>query len=331
MKNDFSQINVQVVRAEARAAWEEHTAKRIGVQEKIGASVHWWLVIVAAVFFALSAPHTAAIFNSITPVVGMIAPLGVEFGLLYAAFRRKKATETQERVPKTLWAMEMLLIIVSFAVNGAGAATAAMHGVGLEALSLADLVGRYGSLPFPTQVILLIAVLSAFFIPIGTLVAGEGLAALFLERRSGGSTLDQRWKEEGSKVEFSALQAAAMHIGVTPAAAAKWASSVVGGGASLAVAPLSATLSDQVLSVRPPETDNETDKTDRVDGQTSGRTVSPKLHKAIAHLASNPDDMALSARELAAKLGIGHTTAAQAKKAQSSAGTDSSPQSPEQS
>jgi len=72
-------------------------------------------------------------------------------------------------------------------------------------------------------------------------------------------------------------------------------------------------------------------RTDRVDGQTSGRTVSPKLHKAIAHLASNPDDMALSARELAAKLGIGHTTAAQAKKAQSSAGTDSSPQSPEQS
>lgn len=320
---DLTTVNVAVIRAEARAAWENDAKQKTGVQERIGASVHWWLVIVAAVFFALSAPHTAAIFNAITPVVGMIAPLGVEFGLLYAAFRRKKATETSENVPKTLWAMEVLLIIVSFAVNGAGAATAAMHGAGLEELSLAQVMDRFGALPFPTQVILFIAVLSAFFIPVGTLVAGEGLAALFLERRAGGGLLELKWQKDGARVEFAALQAAALMAGATPAKAAQWANGIVNGGVSLAVAPLVAPASDSVAIVRLSDlSDSDASGQNQTVRQSDSRTKSDAAPRRVAaargdkpgervwkYLSDHPDAAAMTVRELAEAVGVSPDTA----------------------
>jgi hypothetical protein len=49
------------------------------------------------------------------------------------------------------------------------------------------------------------AVLSVFIIPIGALVAGEGLAILVLERREGIEPYELRWRE----VEFTATYRAA--------------------------------------------------------------------------------------------------------------------------
>src|SRR3989304_9212820 len=91
--------NVAHVRLYARQQWEKQARKRISIQERIGQSISWWLVMIALVFFLLSAPHTARIFGMLTPTLGYIAPVGVEMGLLYTAFRRKKAHTLNERVP----------------------------------------------------------------------------------------------------------------------------------------------------------------------------------------------------------------------------------------
>ena len=82
-------LDIPAIRAQAREEWEAKARRALTVQERIGESVPWWLVLIAGVFFLLSVPHTVAVFNKITPLVGYVAPVGVEFGLLYAAFRRR--------------------------------------------------------------------------------------------------------------------------------------------------------------------------------------------------------------------------------------------------
>jgi hypothetical protein len=64
---------------------------------------------------------TAGVFDKLTPGWGFIAPVGVEFGLLYAAVRRKAGKIQKESLPWTLWALETLLSLTAMLVNGAGA------------------------------------------------------------------------------------------------------------------------------------------------------------------------------------------------------------------
>src|SRR5260221_9422710 len=93
--------------------------------------------LVALVLYGLSAPHTASVFEKLTPGWGWIAPIGVEFGLLYAAFRRRLARHTGEAVSWTLWALEILLFITAMLVNGAGAFSSVVNAVQLDNFSFA--------------------------------------------------------------------------------------------------------------------------------------------------------------------------------------------------
>ena len=94
--------DVETIYREARQRWLKEDAPRKTVRDHISESVPYWIVLVAVVLYGLSAPHTAAVFDKLTPGWGWIAPLGVEFGLLYAAFRRRVARHTAETVPWTL-------------------------------------------------------------------------------------------------------------------------------------------------------------------------------------------------------------------------------------
>jgi hypothetical protein len=62
--------------------------------------------VVALVLYGPSASHTAGVFDKLTPDWGFIALVGVEFGLLYAAFRRRLAKSEKEPLPWTLCALE---------------------------------------------------------------------------------------------------------------------------------------------------------------------------------------------------------------------------------
>jgi hypothetical protein len=65
----------------------------------------------------------------------------------------------------------------------------------LDNLSFAAMTEQFEHLPATSQAALVMAGMAAFIIPIGTLVAGEGLAAIVLERRLGVDYRELRWRE----------------------------------------------------------------------------------------------------------------------------------------
>src|SRR5258708_2894829 len=79
-------VDVETIYRQERQRWLREDAPRLSVRELIANSVPYWIVLVAAVLYDLSAPHTASVFDKLTPGWGWIAPVGVEFGLLYRHF-----------------------------------------------------------------------------------------------------------------------------------------------------------------------------------------------------------------------------------------------------
>jgi energy-coupling factor transporter ATP-binding protein EcfA2 len=120
---------------------------------------------------------------------------------LYAAFRRRLAKAEQETLPWSLWALIFLLFLTAMLVNSAGSFVSVVEATRLDSLSFAAIAEGFGNLPATSQAALIMAVLSAFIIPIGALVAGDGLAVLTLERRTGNDFREERWQE----VEFTVI------------------------------------------------------------------------------------------------------------------------------
>src|SRR5436190_23631744 len=116
-------FDVETIYRQERQRWLREEAPRRTVRDVITGTVPYWIVVVVAVLYGLSAPHTASVFEKLTPGWGWIAPVGVEFGLLYAAFRRRLAHHLTETIPRTLWALEILLFLTAMLVNGTGAFT----------------------------------------------------------------------------------------------------------------------------------------------------------------------------------------------------------------
>lgn len=303
--------DVTMVRARARATWEEQERQRMGIQETIGASVPWWLILIAIVFWLLSAPHTAATFDRLTPGWGWVAPVGVEFGLLYAAFRRKQAKDGKQGVHWTLIALEILLFVTAILVNGAGSFISVAETSGLQKLSVSQLRDQFGALPAGSQVALGLVPLAAFIIPIGTSVAGEGLAQLILERRTGG-ILEQRWRLVSAEIEFVALRDEAVRMGVSPGRATAWAMKLTGGvnitastGASTRLSIEAPKLTDKVDNL-----DARIDKMDAGNGQRRKRDPWAR-EKAKEYLQTHPEAVHMTARALGKELGISHEVANQ--------------------
>lgn len=196
-----NQLDMETIYRHERQRWMKEEAPRRSFRDILTGSVPYWIVLVALVLYGLSAPHTAGVFDKLTPGWGFIAPIGVEFGLLYAAFRRRLANAANEQLHWTLWALEILLFLTAMLVNGAGSFSSVIGAVGLETLSFTAITEGFGNLPATSQAALVMAALSAFIIPIGALVAGDGLAILALERRSSNDFREQRWQE----VEFMVI------------------------------------------------------------------------------------------------------------------------------
>jgi hypothetical protein len=207
-------INVEAIYRQERQRWMREEAPRRSLRDMIAGSVPYWIILVALVLYGLSAPHTASIFDKLTPGWGWIAPIGVEFGLLYTAFRRRVARFVSETVTWTLWLLEVLLFLTAMLVNGAGAFTSVVTAVSLEQLSFAALVEQFGTLPATSQAAIVMAVLSAFIIPIGALVAGEGLALLVLERRNGLNLREAEWREVAFLTTYRAMFVRYLHSGL---------------------------------------------------------------------------------------------------------------------
>jgi hypothetical protein len=324
MTEELRLPNVQAVRLAARAEWERSARKNVGIQERIGMSVPWWLVAIAVAFFALSAPHTAATFDKLTTGLGWVAPIAVELSLLYAAFRKRQIKETGERVPGGVRALEVLSFVVAILVNGAGAFMSVVANLGIERLSFAQLGGQLGTLPASSQVALMLVPLAAIIIPIGTGVAGEGVADLMLKRRETGTLLEQEWRRVRVEVEFTALRDAAVQIGHPPGRAAKWAAGLVAGMS--ASAQLSAPSANEIFGqVTDGQLRTGTDAGGQVPALVAAVPDNPAEHgngngyvrrtdartRVREYIQTNPDAVNLSARDLAEAVGVGKTTAAE--------------------
>ncbi|HEX3053736.1 MAG TPA: hypothetical protein VHP83_23965 [Aggregatilineaceae bacterium] len=298
--------DVALVRAQARAQWEKEARKKISIQERIGDSISWFIVVVAAVFFLLSAPHTMQVFAILTPFVGYIAPVGIECGQLFLAFWRKMSKAEHRIVPVGFLALEGLIFIAAIIVNGAGSFIAIVEASDqLKDKSFAKLTAEFGNLPAQSQVALFLVPFAALIIPIGASIAGESLAALFLERRDkGGGLLDEKWRQVSAEVEFMALRDAAISMGVLPHKAVKWAAQITGYDAV------------RLPSVTFQRTATDTIRTDTAEesGQHTGQGYSKRMDAreiGWSLLQEHPEYSTLSARQFADKAGIGKTVAAE--------------------
>src|SRR5258708_4296509 len=207
-------INVEAIYRQERQRWMREEAPRRSLRDHIAESVPYWIIMVVRVLYGLSAPHPASICDKLPPGWGWIAAIGVEFGLLYTAFRRLVARFVSEKVTWTLWLLEVLLFLTAMLVNGAGAFTSVVSAVSLDRLSFAALAEQFGALPATSQAAIVMAVLSAFIIPIGALVAGEGLALLVLERRSGLNLREAEWREVAFLTTYRAMFVRYLHSGL---------------------------------------------------------------------------------------------------------------------
>ncbi|MCZ2078935.1 MAG: hypothetical protein LC130_28545 [Bryobacterales bacterium] len=224
MTNNEVQLDLPAIRKRARKEWEAEIKAHRTFAEKVSETVPFWLPIIALVFFLLSLPHTASTFAKVTPILGYVAPAGIEFGLLYTSFYRR----TSGRDWLVLF-FEVFLLGVSIVVNFIGSLENVVRSAGaaFEGMPVTDLLAQLPDLPAPYQAALIMVPAAALIIPIGTIVTGEGLAKMVNERRIKGDPLSQRWAVEGPAVEFTAIKDAAMMGGMTEGKAHRFAESAV--------------------------------------------------------------------------------------------------------
>src|SRR5574340_1689874 len=165
-------MNYADIVAKARAQWITEQRKNRHFLDGVEASVPWWLVIIAITLFALSAPHTARIFGMITPEgltigsftlsIGYLAPLLVEFGILYAEFESER---TEGKLPWHIEWLKWLLWITAVLVNGLGSFLAVISSSGLDKVAAGAFVQELGKSPIIGFGGIIVAILSAFIIP----------------------------------------------------------------------------------------------------------------------------------------------------------------------
>lgn len=201
---------------------------------------------------------------------------------------------------------EALLFLTSMLVNGAGLFTSVVEAVQLENLSFAAIVEGFGNLPATSQAALTMALLAAFIIPIGALVAGDGLAALALDRRTGSDFREQRWQEVEFTVIYRAVFVRYLQQGIGQRDARQRAASEVKGYLA----------KGNVSGVRQLSAPNgySGQNAQRANGQNRQRG-SVKDH-IRAYLADNPDLTQLSVNQVLSSLKIasvktGRTTVAE--------------------
>jgi hypothetical protein len=212
-----------------------------------------------------------------------------------------------EATTRYLRGLGALLVTTSIIVNGAGSlAAVAASSSDLDNQSLKALIESWGTLKAVNQVSLLMAPIAALIIPLGTIVAGEGMAQLLMTRRERGTLIEERWGEVAALVEFEALRDAAINLGHSPQRANAWAAKVVR-------MPLSS------QSVSDSATDRLTDKravsVDRPEMSVPTRNAQAR-RLVRDHLDRHPEDADLTARALARRVSemsgpVGKSTAGQ--------------------
>lgn len=303
-------LNMEAIRQKARQDWFKQRKQQMTIQERIEASVPNWLIIVAAALFALSAPHTAKMFDMITPGFGWAGVLAVEFGLLYIAFRRKIERKRNGIVPHFLRWFEGLLFVTSVLVNGSGALIAVVTATGVAQLSASAILESIGSMSIVAQVGLILVPLAAFIIPIGTVTAGEGLAAHSIDGKAENTELDNQWLEVEQLEVYRAAVSFLISKGVTSRDAGRRAGSAV---SNLYNRP--ERIPDEVKPIVESGTQSASVMPSARTNLRTRERMRPKrrptdVRAAVReHLQAHPEDIDLSSGQMATLLNVSKTIA----------------------
>lgn len=224
-------IDIGAIEKNARSEWDKQQKSRRRIEQSLIALLPFGLLIMTAIFYGLSAPHTASILRLITPDivvfgahfnVGDVSPVGWELGVLIVA-ALIEAGWNARLTHGLLWT----LLGLSIVINVAGAFIAVVSGgagADISRDTMLALMGRFGELPATYQVVLLLVTPIGIVIPIVAKLTGEGVVKLAmgkvkLERESS----EERWAKEAARVMHSALLQEAMRRGAGTKTAGNWA------------------------------------------------------------------------------------------------------------
>lgn len=218
-------IIVDAVIEEARKEWEKRQRGRRRIEQWVIKLMPAGMIVMAVVFYMLSAPHTSYLLNMITPGRGDVAPIGWEFGIIIvAAFI---AAGWQNWVTQSiLW----ILLGLSVLINIAGGFIAVINAaeINLAGETIGGLLGRVGELPATYQIVLILTFPIGFVIPIIAKFTGEAVVKMTLGIvRFETQNDEERWIQERPMVAHSALFQAAIQKGAGAKTAGNWAAAVV--------------------------------------------------------------------------------------------------------
>lgn len=305
MINFTPEFDLESIVARAKAQWMVTAKRQVSIQERIALTVPWWLIIIAAGLFALSVGHTVGVFSHLSPI-GYAGPFVVEFSLLWAAFARGVARQGKGRISLALQILEIIAFVMAIAANGIGAMSFIAEHTQVSGQSWANIIQSFGLLPVSTQLELLFVPLFALFIPLGTWVAGEGIANLILTERRVGSALEQRWREVEPEITYKAiyLELVKTMSLVDAKQQASRLSAALSAGVSVSRPRIERTDSIRVIPER----------VSRAPAKAKQRGPDKDARSKVrAHLDAHPEDVQLSVRALASVVGIGHTIAGEEK------------------
>src|SRR5579859_5277834 len=194
-------IDIHEVYRQAKETWMKDEAPRRNVSDWLGSITPWFIVVAGLVAYLLSAPHTAAVFDKLTPGWGWLAPILVEFTLVYVAFERKQLGRVGEQLSRALRFLEVLMFTTAILTNFAGALVAVVGDSGLSKLSGNEIIQDFGTFTATNQAAFLMVIVAALIVPVAAEVAGHEIADLVFKAR-GGDVREQRWRDVQVKVIF---------------------------------------------------------------------------------------------------------------------------------
>lgn len=340
------QINIPDVETRTREKWERDIRRRRRIEVWLVRLMPYLIILMGVVFYSLSAPHTANILNMITPGWGNFSPIGWEFGILIISALQEAGVRKLITF-MILWGLVIMSIAINVAGGFMAVVQNGSHFLGEEinvaAMTFNQLFDRFGSLPASFQSALFLVIPLGILIPliaaaIGEIVIKLAMGKIRLERQSD----EQRWYIEAAGIMYNALFATALQIGATPKLASGWAQGIVDqmyaytppqpqltdargqqrtdGHLSARIGQATAIIDNErrPIGFVPPQTG--VGQSGRTDGQPDARgqhghgvgyTRKPTATEIVrGHLEQYPEDVNMTARDLANKLGVGKTTTA---------------------
>ena len=226
-------LDIAAIAERARTDWEKSQRRRAGLAKHLTGGLPLGLVILAVMFFLLTAPHTMNMMDKITPGFGVAAPIGIEIGIIIIAALMAAGWNSRQNTV-LLYMLLVIAILLNFsggmiAIIEAGAAAAGTIG-DTHNQTLQELVENFGLLPATYQITLIINLLTGPVIPVVSKFIGEGVIGIALGHidLKSETSLD-KWAAAQYEVTRSALYRAALESGATALTAMKWADRVTEG------------------------------------------------------------------------------------------------------